>query len=241
MKDLERRTMIRPTLVFQSLILAGAIILVVTQVSNFPFPSPAAQLFLGPKERWPAPMVKAWIESGNPDASFVEFFGRDPDRVVPEGDNFVAPADGVVKGIYERDGIDYFTVGLSFWDVHVVRTPMAGVVQQVETEGVSLFKDRSESADFAFLEGKAGPVQTIVTVANDHGTFKIRLITSYWASRIKVFAIPGERLEKGQRIGRILLGSSVVVDFSEGFMFQVRPGERVVAGETIIVDGEGMP
>lgn len=223
-------------LFIQIAILAVSAYIIISQITYFPFPSPIAKIFLSPEKKWPTELVEHWIESDNPDASFVEFFNRDPDRDIPAGPSLVSPADGVLKGVYERDGTDHFTVGLSFWDVHVVRTPAAGIVQSVETEGFSLYKTQSETADFAFLKGKAGPVQSIVTIASGDLTFKVRLITSYWASRLKVFVNPGQELAKGQRIGRILLGSSVVVDLPGKCIFQQHPGERLIGGETIIAD-----
>jgi phosphatidylserine decarboxylase len=231
----------RVVLALQTGLLCLAIYIVAAQLAAFPFPSSPAQPFLGPEERWPTPLVKTWIETESADASFVEFFNRDPEREVPAGANLVAPADGVLKGIYEHEGLDHFTIGLSFWDVHVVRSPVDGIVQSVETEGVSFFKAQSETADLAFLRGKAGPVQTIVTIASKAGPIKVRLITSYWASRIKLFVITGQQVTKGERIGRILLGSSVVLDIQDGYDFWQELGDRLVGGETIILDLEPCP
>lgn len=212
-------------------------ILVGMQVNNFPYPAPLIQPFLEPKARWPEAQVKEWIENENPDQSFVDYFQRDPERFPPAGNNYVAPADGVIKDIIQEEDVTYFVVGLSFWDVHVVRTPISGEVIAVEQEGVSVFRDFSETAERAYLKGKAGPVQQIVTIRNGQGDFKVRLITSWWASRLKVSARVGSFVEKGDRIGRILLGSSVVVDTPKPMEFLVEPKQRVVAGETIIWEG----
>jgi phosphatidylserine decarboxylase len=212
---------LRKTLILQLIIVGVAFYVIASQISHFPFPSPAARPFLGPREKWPTELVMQWIEEGTPDRSFLEFFNRDPERSVPAGPGIVSPADGVLKAVYTVDDTDYFTVGLSFWDVHVVRTPVAGTVTDVKIEGYSIFKTESETANMAFLKGKAGPVQAIVTIA----------------SRLKVFVREGEHLQKGQRIGRILLGSSVVVDFPSAFDFVPKQGDRMVGGETIIAKG----
>jgi phosphatidylserine decarboxylase len=228
--------MLNKTLILQTTLLLLGGYLIASQIWNFPFPSPAARVFLGPRERWPTELVKKWVEAGNPDPSFVEFFSRDPERIVPAGANLVSPADGRLKDVYENGGTDHFTVGLSFWDVHVVRSPIAGIVESVESEGNVFFRTHSESANLVFLKGKAGPVQSIVTISDGKMRLKVRLITSYWASRLKVFVSPGETLAKGQRMGRILLGSTVVVDLPHGCTFHQNQGERVIAGETIITD-----
>lgn len=218
----------------QSLILVICLVLIGLQVARFPFPSPAIAPLLGPRDRWPTEMVMAFIESETPPKSFLEFFNRDPERTVPPGGNLVAPADGVIKRIVRRPEQTHFVVGLSFWDVHVVRTPVAGRVLKVEEEGVAIFRERSETDADAYLDGKLGPVQKVIWIETDDGLFKLRLITSWWASRLKVSAYPGKALAKGERVGRILLGSSVVVDTPPDVEFRLQAGERVIAGETII-------
>lgn len=215
------------------LVLSGAAVSL--QVWNFPFPSPLAHPFLGPKERWPEDQIKQWVESGVFEPAFVQFFMRDPDRTAPPGNNLVSPADGVVKEIVETANNHYYVVGLSFWDVHVVRTPVAGIVKDVVEEGEVVFRDRSETEQMVFLREKASPVQKVVVVQADDGSeYRIRLITSWWASRLKVSARVGQKLEKGERIGRILLGSSVVIDAPTSHKFSTPVGSRVVAGETVI-------
>lgn len=224
-----------PILILQLAILAASVAVVVLQLWNFPYPSPVAHPFLTPKERWPEAQIKGWVESGVFEPAFVQYFNRDPERTVPPGENLVAPADGVIKGIVKTAAKTYYIVGLSFWDVHVVRTPVAGVVKSVDEEGEVVFRDKSETEGLAFLREKASPVQKTVTIQTDAGEeYKVRLITSWWASRLKVSSRVGQRLAKGDRIGRILLGSSVVVDAPTSDVFDTPVGVRVVAGETVI-------
>ncbi len=225
-------------LLIQCLMIIFCVCVVYLQISNFPFPSPLAKPLISPRLRWPELLVKKWIEEGNVDESFLEFFNRDPDRTIPPGRNFVAPADGHVKAIHKRGEINYFVIGLSFWDVHIVRAPMWGRVKSVTAEGDRKLERQSETAEFAYLKGKAGPVQKVITIENELGEFRLRLITSYWAKRIELWVQRGQTLEKGQRVGRILLGSSVVVEIPAGISLKVRQGERTVAGETILADLE---
>jgi phosphatidylserine decarboxylase len=181
-----------------------------------------------------------WVETENIDKGFLTFFNRDPERNIPAGENLVSPADGIIQEIALQDGVTYFVVGLSFWDVHVVRTPVAGVVKSIEKEGSYFTRNvsKSELKENIFLRGKVAPVQEVVTLDTGHGDVNIRLITSYWASRLKVWVHQGERLEKGQRIGRILLGSTVVAELPGDVMLQVKAGQRVIGGETIIFEGK---
>jgi phosphatidylserine decarboxylase len=231
----------KQTLFLQLGILAICGFVVTELLTSFPFPSPVIKPLLPPRLRWPSEQVARWVEAGNFEPGFLEYFARDPERTVPPGHNLTSPADGVIKDIITQNGVSYFIIGLSFWDVHVVRTPVAGVVKRVEQEGFSLFQDKSETEDQIYLKGKDGPVQQIVTLDTEYGEVKVRLITSYWASRIKVRVYQGERLEKGQRIGRILLGSSVVAELPANIAYAVKKRDRIIGGETIISNGVADP
>ena len=117
--------------------------------------------------------------------------------------------------------------------LHVVRTPITGIVRNIEQDG-GPYPRKDASLEDSYLRGKPYPVQQIVTLETELGEVKVRLITSYWASRIKVWARIGEKVEKGQRIGRILLGSTVTTEFPESIALNVRVGEHVTGGDTDI-------
>jgi phosphatidylserine decarboxylase len=223
-------------LILQIAILTVALGSVGLAAIHFPYPSPLIKPLLPPNLRWPTSQVKEWVESGNPDGSFLEFFSRDPDRKIPPGDNIVSASDGVVQEMVKLDEKAHFVVGLSFWDVHVVRAPVSGTVTNIEQEGFIFLRDPAPDRlkQAIFLRGKAAPVQQIVTLKTTLGEVKVRLITSYWASRIKLWVQIGQHLEKGDRLGRILLGSTVVSEFPGETQFSVRRGQRVIAGETLI-------
>jgi phosphatidylserine decarboxylase len=226
----------RSVLLVQLFLIALSLVVVAEWACNFPYPSPLIKPVLSPRLRWPTEQVMEWIETQNIDPAFKKFFYRDPERHVPSGPGLVAAADGLVQVADYRDGVTFLVIGLAFWDVHVVRTPVAGVVESVDNEGVFFPRFPShEDRDAAFfLRGKVAPVQQVVTLRTDRGEVKVRLVTSYWASRIKVWAHPGQYLEKGQRIGRILLGSTVVVELPGKVILAVKKRQHVVAGETLI-------
>lgn len=233
----------KPVLIIQLGIVFVCAVALAQLILNFPFPGPFVKPLLPPNLRWPSAQVAAWIEAQNYDPGFLEFFVRDPERRIPPGPGLVSPSDGVVQGTPFQDGISYFATRLSFWDVHVVRSPVAGTVKSIELEGFYFPREASEERrkELVFLRGKEAPVQQIVTLGTSYGDIRVRLITSYWASRIKVWVHPGQQVEKGERIGRILLGSNVVVELpGEIRKFFVREGERVWAGETVIVTGQDL-
>jgi phosphatidylserine decarboxylase len=230
----------RVVLIVQLLLIIGSIFAVGEWAVNFPYPSPLIKPVLSPKLRWPTEQVINWIETQDVDPSFKKFFYRDPERKIPAGSNLVAAADGKVQVIDYRDGYTFLVIGLSFWDVHVVRTPIAGTVESIESEGTYFprFPTKEERDAEFFLRGKAAPVQQIVTLRTTIGEVKVRLVTSYWASRIKVWSFPGEQLKKGQRIGRMLLGSTVVVELPGRHVLGIHVGQHVTGGDTIIANQE---
>jgi phosphatidylserine decarboxylase len=202
----------------------------------FPYPAPLIKPLLPPRLRWPTAEVRDWVEQGQFDRDFARFFARDPDRTVPAGATLVSPADGILQNVDYRDGVTSIVIGLSFWDVHVVRTPIAATVKSIDMEGSYLERlaPRAKFREMLFLHGKAAPVQAVVTLATARGEVKVRLITSYWASRLKIWVWPGEKLAEGDRIGRILLGSTVIAEIPGKPAIAPRIGQHVSGGSTAL-------
>src|SRR3546814_9235346 len=93
------------------------------------------------------------------------------------------------------------------------------------------------SSDLAFLQEKSCPVQKRLVIAADCGQVAVRLITNLAARRIETWVQDGETIARGQRIGRILLGSTVVLELPATTKLLVRTGDRVWAGETAVAEG----
>ncbi|HXC92311.1 MAG TPA: phosphatidylserine decarboxylase [Stellaceae bacterium] len=213
---------------------------IVELLVNFPYPSPLVRPFLPPALRWPTQQVEGWVNTQDFPSSFLQYFGRDPERTIPPGANLVAPADGVIGAVLHRGGLSYLVVNMSFWDVHVIRAPAAGTVTGVEEEGVRLVrraKDKEQMAENIYERGKDAPVQKIISFKTGYGDLKVRMITSYWASRLKVWVARGQDLQKGERIGRIMLGSTTVLEMPGNVAFSVKLGQHVTGGETIVYKG----
>jgi phosphatidylserine decarboxylase len=134
-----------------------------------------------------------------------------------------------------RGGILYLVIALSLWDMHVQRSPLAGKVTRVELHGTE-FMD-GEGREFVFLREKQCPVQKRLVIATGTREVAVRLITSLAARRIETWVGEGAVVERGQRIGRILLGSTVVLELPAEARLLVRVGESVRAGETAVADG----
>ncbi len=231
------------------LCLLGACVVGLLQFAlSFPFPGPMVRPFLGPQDRWPEAQVKQWAEASRlePDVGakadhfrpdFWEYFTRDPDRVIPTGDGvLVAPADGLFRYHDKRDGKQFVVIALSFWDVHVQRFPCDGVVTKVEDVGDEYMD--AEGKDLVYLQEKVSPVQKVVTMTTKWGEFKIRLITSLAATRLAVFVEAGAEVKRGQRLGKILAGSTVVLEMPDSIALDVELNTHVLGGETILHRGK---
>ncbi len=223
----------------QILILCLLAAAVVLWALYFPYPSPLVRRWLAPRKRWPEMQIRGWLKSGRYQRAFLGHFYSDPERVAPSGSSLVAPADGLVTSVEVQGGIRYLVIALSFWDMHVQRSPLSGTVLSVESHGDD-FMD-GEGREFAFLREKSCPVQKRVVVATESGQVAVRLITSIAARRIETWVGEGEKIERGQRIGRILLGSTVVLELPAATKLLVRTGERVWAGQTLVAEGLVVP
>lgn len=226
-------------LVLQTVLLLALGIALAMLCVYFPYPSPLVRRWLPARKRWPEAQVRGWLGRGSFHPAYLRYFYRDPERSVPAGTSMLAPADGLVTSAETRDGIRYLVIALTFWDMHVQRSPLSGRVVKVESHGAD-FMD-GEGREFAFLREKPCPVQKRLVVATEAGDVAVRLITSLAARRIETWVQEGETIERGQRIGRILLGSTVVLELPAAAGLLVRVGERVRAGETAVANGLSSP
>ena len=217
-------------LVIQAIILLALLAAVIVAAFYFPYPSPVTRRWLPPRKRWPERQIRDWLGNGRFQPAFLRYFYRNPERAVPSGSSVLAPADGLITSAEVLGGTRYVVIALSFWDMHVQRSPLSGSVTHVEGSGAS-FMD-GEGRQFAFLREKPCPVQERIVIATAAGELAVRLITSLAARRIEVWVNEGEQIERGQRIGRILLGSTVVLELPVSVDLLVQVGERVKAGET---------
>ena len=221
-------------LVLQMATLCAVGVAIVLWACYFPHPSPLIRRWLPPRKRWPEAQIRGWLKHGRFQPAFLRHFYSNPERVAPAGDSMLAPADGLVTSADVRDGVRYLVIALSFWDMHVQRSPTSGKVLSVQAHGDD-FMD-GEGREFAFLREKACPVQKRVVLATDVGQVAVRLITSIAARRIETWVRDGEDIERGQRIGRILLGSTVVLELPAATKLLVRTGDRVWAGQTAVAE-----
>ena len=170
-------------------------------------------------------------------AAFVAFFFRDPERVPPAGDDLIlSPADGkivVIEPIGDREVL--VSIFLSIFDVHVNRAPISGTVTAVDYR----------QGRFMIATDKRASVeneQNVVTMENGLVRVVFKQIAGLIARRIVFWKRVGNELARGERVGLIKFGSRVDVIMSKNVELQVRVGDHVSGGLSILgrvlVDGE---
>jgi phosphatidylserine decarboxylase len=165
-------------------------------------------------------------------AAFFLWFFRDPERTIPTlAGAVVSPGDGKVTDVSTLSvgGISRtrISVFLSVFDVHVNRSPIAGVIRDVRHQrGKFLNAMSSHSAE----ENE----QNIVTVEGEGRTVIFKQIAGLIARRIVFDFKVGDRISCGERVGLIKFGSRVDVLFDSDAAIQVKPGDRVKGGSTVL-------
>lgn len=165
-------------------------------------------------------------------AAFSLWFFRDPERQIPSTPGaVVSPGDGkvtdisvVASGGSSRQRISIF---LNVFDVHVNRSPISGVIRDVRYQrGKFLNAMGANSAD----ENE----QNIVTVEGEGRTVIFKQIAGLIARRIVFNFKVGDRVARGQRVGLIKFGSRVDLLVDPDASLQVKVGDRVQGGATVL-------
>ena len=163
---------------------------------------------------------------------FTFYFFRDPERVVPIGDDIlVSPADGLITNITEiKEGKKIYikvSIFLSIFNVHIQRLPISGEVTKVDyIEG----KFINATLDKASDENE----RLKITIKNGNNLIYVTQIAGLIARRIVNYVKPNENINQGERYGIIKFGSRVDIEFPNSFKLLVNEGQQCIGGETII-------
>jgi phosphatidylserine decarboxylase len=165
-------------------------------------------------------------------ALFFLWFFRDPERAIPEtAGAVVSPADGRVTDVSwvttagEKQA--RISIFLSVFDVHVNRSPIAGIVRDVRYQkGKFLNAMNQASAE----ENE----QNTVRVEGDGQVVIFKQIAGLLARRIVFHPKVGDRLERGQRVGLIKFGSRTDILLDAAANLQVKVGDRVRGGASVL-------
>jgi phosphatidylserine decarboxylase len=167
---------------------------------------------------------------------FTAWFFRNPKRTVPVVNGaVVSPGDGRVIAIEEEFEQRYLkekstrvSIFLNVFNVHVNRIPCSGIVEAVAYQpGRFVAANRPDA-----------------TLKNEQNALMIRTVegakvlcvqvAGLIARRIVCWASPGERVQRGDRYGLIRFGSRMDMFLPTSAKLQVKVGEHVKGGETIL-------
>jgi phosphatidylserine decarboxylase len=179
-------------------------------------------------------LILAWVLF----ALFTLYFFRDPNPRVPAGANLlVSPGHGKVDVIdtvaepqFMGGECRRISMFLSVLNVHVQNAPVGGTVAYFKhTTGQFLNAMRTESASFN------ENVLIGIEAAEPRGVkVGVRLIAGVLARRIVPWVAPGDAVARGDRIGLIQFGSRLDVYLPQNARIEIRLGDRVVGGETVL-------
>ncbi len=166
---------------------------------------------------------------------WIVWFFRIPNRTFTQGENLViAPADGKVVVIEETFEPEYFkdkrlqvSIFMSPLNVHVNRSPIAGEVKYMKYHpGKYLVAWHPKSS----TENE----RTTVVVGNASNTLLMRQIAGALARRICYYVKEGQQLKQNEEFGFIRFGSRVDIYFPLNTQIDVKIGQIVEGGMTVL-------
>jgi phosphatidylserine decarboxylase len=165
-------------------------------------------------------------------AAFFLWFFRDPERQIPSVPGaIVSPGDGKVTDVslITADGVSRrrISIFLSVFNVHVNRSPIAGIIRDIRYQ-------RGQFVNAMSAQSAEQNEQNIVTVEGEAGIVIFKQIAGLIARRIVFNFKVGDRLACGQRVGLIKFGSRVDVLFDSDAAIQVKLGDQVQGGATVL-------
>ena len=174
----------------------------------------------------------------------VFLFFRDPERYQPDDEKAIlSPADGRVclieacelpdelGAMEEYKGKRFWRVSvfMSVFNVHVNRMPTAGEI--LKKQYVAAGKFFNASLDKASKENER--CNYLVRAGNGQ-VYGVTQIAGLVARRIVPQVAEGQKLERIERFGLIRFGSRLDVYLPEGVKPEVRVGQTMVAGESVL-------
>jgi len=172
-------------------------------------------------------------------------FFRDPERNIPDDKNaYLSPADGViifVEDSYERDFLNSnelkISISLAVYDCHINRMPVTGKVAATKYTPGSFHVANMPSWLYPEnMKKKSEDNERLSTLIEtpDGKKVVVSQIAGFLARRIVSYAKPDMEFKSGERFGMIKFGSRIDLYLPEESLLEVKVGQRVWAGETIL-------
>lgn len=187
---------------------------------------------LGRHHRW---VRRAGLAAAGANAGFF----RHPPRTPPTHPGLVvAPADGLVCLIEDAapppelgrgsESVPRISIFLSLLDAHVQRAPVGGEILAVEHRPGNF-----HSADLAVASQDNERNSVVIRTPEGHEVVVVQ-IAGLIARRIICDVHPGETVQIGDTYGLIRFGSRLDTYLPVGSDVLIEPGQRSLAGETVL-------
>jgi len=184
---------------------------------------------------------------------YLLIFKRDPKRIIPKGNSIVSPADGKIIQIIKTKDLDKIQINKGLVGkiktlcndvakectiISIMMTPLNVHYQRAPIDGKVIYTKHSSGTFINAVTNRS--LKTLenekneILIQKDKLKLKVIQIAGFAARRIKCFVNKAEKIEKGQKIGFIDLGSQVSVILPKHLPIKVKAGQKVVGGETII-------
>ncbi len=169
----------------------------------------------------------------------INFF-RDPERIIPKGDNILlSPADGkvlfikdVLDTIYLKTKAKQVSIFMSPLNVHVNRMPINGTLDYLKYHKgkfLAAFEDKASAENERCEYG----------ISSKHGKVFFTQVAGFVARRIVYEVKKGDQVRAGERFGMIKFGSRVDVIVPADWNTKIKKDDIVTAGETILFEYQG--
>ncbi len=183
-------------------------------------------------------LSKFFLIIGIPALAFVYYFFRNPKRISPEGDDLIlSPADGIVSNIapvvppqvlgLPEEPLIRVSIFMSVFNVHVNRAPVSGTVSKLHYR-------KGKFVSVAEKDSEDNERQEILMTTPKGTQVAFTQIAGLVARRIYCPLHVGQHLKAGEIFGMIRFGSRLDVFLPKGVEPEVKLGQTMVAGETVL-------
>jgi phosphatidylserine decarboxylase len=168
---------------------------------------------------------------------FVLLFFRYPDRTAPLNlKRIYAPADGkivCVRDEFEREffntNVKRVSIFMSVFNVHINYSPVNGIVEYIKyTPG--------KFVNAGVIGGEETNENNFIGISADSLKIGVRQVAGWVARRIVCDCKKGDKLTAGKRFGLIRFGSRVDLFIPKDYTVQIKVGDVVRAGRTVIAE-----
>lgn len=168
-------------------------------------------------------------------ACYFTYFFRNPARTIERNaDVILSPADGTVQEIVDLETDDFVrepctkvVIFMSVFNVHVNRSPIAG---KIKVQKYFCGRFRPAYKDEVGFSNE----HHLIGLENERIRITVKQIAGILARRIVSWVTLDDDLKQGELYGMIKFGSCLEVVMPRRVAVQVKKGDKVVGGKTVI-------